>query len=157
MPSAGFFQLIMERDYIINFLNFSFMNLDFKLETYEGKTFAVATLAGELLTLGNKPLANSKGTGYYLTTIKFINHLKQNQTVTAMLYEGNAQHGVEKGVSYLTKVIISEENPKPLYIMSHLPRGSESTLEDLGFSMDMFATLKANASEVADFEKAIKK
>jgi len=133
------------------------MELEWKIETYEGKTFAVATLAGELLTLGTKPLANVKGTSYYLTTIKFINHLKQNQTVTAMIYEGNAQYGVEKGISYLTKVIISEESQKPLYVMSHLPKGSESTLEDLGFSMDMFATLKANAAEVVDFEKAIKK
>jgi hypothetical protein len=41
--------------------------------------------------------------------------------------------------------------------MSHLPKGSVASLEDLGFSLDMFATLKANASKVVDFEKAINK
>ena len=127
--------------------------LDFKLEQYEGKTFAVATMSGELLALGTKELNNSKGTGYVLATIKFINSKEEKQSVTAMLYAGSAKHGVEVGVPYLTKVIISEENPKPLYVMSHLPRGSEASLEDLGFSMDMFATLKANANAVVDFEK----
>ena len=127
--------------------------LDFKLEQYEGKTFAVATMSGELLSLGTTELNNSKGTGYLLTTVKFINSKEEKQTVTAMLYSKNAEYGVEKGVSYLTKVIISEENPKPLYVMSHLPKGSEASLEDLGFSMDMFATLKANANGVVDFEK----
>jgi hypothetical protein len=132
--------------------------LDFKLEQYEGKTFAVATMSGELLSLGTTKLQNSKGTDYLLTTVKFINSKAEKQTVTAMLYAANAEYGVEKGVSYLTKVIISEENPeRPLYVMSHLPKGSVASLEDLGFSLDMFATLKANASKVVDFEKAIKK
>jgi hypothetical protein len=127
--------------------------LDWKEEQYEGKTYAVATLSGELLSLGTTELNNSKGTGYLLTTIKFTNSKEEKQTVTAMLYSKNAQHGVEKGVSYLTKVIISEETLKPLYVMSHLPKGSEASLEDLGFSVDMFATFKANASAVVDFEK----
>jgi hypothetical protein len=131
--------------------------LDFKLETYEGKTFAVAGMSAELLSLGTTELKNSKGTGYLLTTIKFTNSKDEKQTVTAMLYEGNAKFGVEKGVSYLTKVIISKENLKPLYVMSHLPRGSEASLEDLGFSVDMFDTLKANSAEVVDFEKVLKK
>lgn len=128
--------------------------LEWKAEQYEGKTYAVATMSGELLSLGTKELSNSKGTGYLLTTVKFINSKEEKQTVTAMLYSKNAEYGVEKGVSYLTKVIISEENPhNPLYVMSHLPKGSVASLEDLGFSLDMFATLKANANAVVDFEK----
>jgi hypothetical protein len=126
--------------------------IEFKPEvTPAGETVLVATITAELLTQGSNPIANKNGKEFYPVTVKFENALGNMQSVPALLYKGNADYGVEKGVSYLTKIIATATG-KPLFVMSHLARGTEANLADLGLSMEDF-----NASSIADFSKVAKK
>jgi hypothetical protein len=126
--------------------------IEFKPETTPaGETVLVASITAELLTMGSNPIANKNGNEFYPVTVKFENALGNMQSVPALLYKGNADYGVEKGVSYLTKIIATSAG-KPLFVMSHLARGTEASLADLGLSMEDF-----NAPAIADFSKVAKK
>lgn len=127
--------------------------IEFKPEvTPAGETVLVASITAELLSQGEKAIPNKNQNLFYPVTLKFENVLGNMQSVPALLYEGSAKHGVEKGVSYLTKIIATPGN-KPLFIMSHLPRGTEATLDDLGLSMEDFQF----AGEIQDLNKVPKK
>jgi len=127
--------------------------IEFKPETTPaGDTVLVASITAELLSQGEKAIPNKNGNEFYPVTVKFENVLGNMQSVPALLYKGNADHGVEKGISYLTKIIASPGS-KPLFIMSHLPRGTEATLDDLGLSMEDFQF----AGEIQDLNKVPKK
>jgi hypothetical protein len=127
--------------------------IEFKPETTPaGDTVLVASITAELLSQGEKAIPNKNGNEFYPVTVKFENVLGNMQSVPALLYKGNADHGVEKGVSYLTKIIASVGS-KPLFIMSHLPRGTEATLDDLGLSMEDFQF----AGEIQDLNKVPEK
>lgn len=127
--------------------------IEFKPEvTPAGETVLVASITAELVSQGANPIANKNGNEFYPVTIKFENALGNMQSVPALLYKGNAEYGVEKGVSYLTKIIASAGS-KPLFIMSHLARGTEASLADLGLSMEDFQAV----GTVEDFNKVPKK
>lgn len=127
--------------------------IEFKPETTPaGEVVLVASITAELLSQGEKAIPNKNENLFYPVTLKFENALGNMQSVPALLYEGSAKHGVEKGVSYLTK-IIATPGKKPLFIMSHLPRGTEATLDDLGLSMEDFQF----AGEIQDLNKVPKK
>ena len=127
--------------------------IEFKPEvTPAGETVLVASITAELVTMGANPIANKNGNEFYPVTIKFENALGNQQSVPALLYKGNAEYGVEKGVSYLTKIIASAGS-KPLFVMSHLARGTEASLADLGLSMEDFQAV----GTVEDFNKVPKK
>jgi hypothetical protein len=127
--------------------------IEFKPETTPaGDTVLVASITAELLSQGEKAIPNKNGNEFYPVTVKFENVLGNMQSVPALLYKGNADHGVEKGVSYLTKIIASAGS-KPLFIMSHLARGTEASLADLGLNMEDFQF----AGEIQDLNKVPKK
>jgi hypothetical protein len=127
--------------------------IEFKPEiTPAGETVLVASITAELVSQGSNPIPNKNGNEFYPVTIKFENALGNQQSVPALLYKGNADYGVEKGVSYLTKIIASAGS-KPLFIMSHLARGTEASLADLGLNMEDFQS----AGVIQDFNKVPKK
>ena len=127
--------------------------IEFKPETTPaGETVLVASITAELVSQGSNPIPNKNGNEFYPVTIKFENALGNQQSVPALLYKGNADYGVEKGVSYLTKIIASAGS-KPLFIMSHLARGTEASLADLGLNLEDFQS----AGVIQDFNKVPKK
>ena len=115
--------------------------IEFKPETTpNGDVVLVASVGAELLSVAKNAVPNSKGTNFYPCTIKFETTSGTMKSVTALLYQGNAEYGVEIGVTYLTKIIATGERD-PLFVMSHLPRGSQATLDDLGLSLEDFKAI----------------
>ena len=112
--------------------------IEFKPETTpKGEVVLVASIGAELISVAKTAVKNVNGNEFYPCTIKFETASGTMKSITALLYAGNAEYGVETGITYLTKIIATGERD-PLFVMSHLPRGSQATLDDLGLSLEDF-------------------
>ena len=110
----------------------------------------------ELISIGDVLLTNKNGNKYAVATIKFVDVKKNEQVVSAMVYEGNLTHkdaDFVVGREYLTTAVITERDGKPSVIMqmSHLPyRGELATADMFGVVEDAFVVSKTPVNAHAE-------
>jgi len=109
------------------------MNLEWKKSEVTGNL--EASFNGKLLSVSETVLNlnNDAKTEYRIATIQ-IDGSKGSKNVTAIMYESNFKHGVEKGNSYLCKAVYDESraDKSVLITISHLVAGDRATIEDFG-------------------------
>lgn len=104
--------------------------------------------SAELLTLTENVLQNSNGKNFKIAGIKFKDKNGKEQKATAMVYEGNYQHGLEIGKDYLATASKGEDGN--VYIrLSHLEYvDNRATVEMFDFSeTEVKATTKTRVVE----------
>ena len=97
--------------------------------------------------LSENVLQNSNGKNFRIASIKFLDKFGKEQKSTAMIYEGNYQHGLTVGESYLATVSKGEAN-KAYIRLSHIPYvDAQATADMFDFAgEEVKATSKVKAS-----------
>lgn len=99
-------------------------------ETQNPETGATEFLFNaKLVKVSDKVLENSKGTNFKIVTLNFDLPNGENVERTAICYEGNYQHGIEEGKTYVSKLSFDDEG-NPQLMMSHLEGGKRATMDD---------------------------
>ena len=144
--------LLTIRDYcfFINYLNFSIMKYDFKLEVNPntGEKMLVSSFQGKLVSISDKAIANSKGTEYHPATVEYTNVKGATVKNGCLVYKSNFDYGMSVDTTYLGK-IIKVKDKLPLLVLSHLDRAGQATDEDFGIDLSLL--------EVPDFDVVTKK
>ena len=99
--------------------------------------------------LSEKVFENSNGTKYKLATIEAF-----GKKLTAMIYEGNFNYGVEVGKEYTCKAVYdpSYGSENVLITMSHLePLGGRITASELGLEFE-----EDEVTEESSIEREVK-
>lgn len=122
--------------------------MNFVKKEYNGSVSYEADIQAELISISDKEMQNSNGTGYRLCTVKFQNINGDTVERTGMIYDGNYLHpeaDFQIGQSYLTTVTLTEGNDNALIRVSHLQGAKRaSALNDFGVDTSSFATVAQN-------------
>lgn len=93
------------------------------------------TFNGKLVSISEQVLQNTNGKNYKVASIDFTDANGKDQRVSALVFEGNYQHGMKIGETYLARAIQQEGYDQPLITLSHLQgSGERATFEMFGFS-----------------------
>jgi hypothetical protein len=107
-----------------------------KFNNYSNVTELVTS--AELISISEEPRTNTNGTVYYPCTVKIIDMKGKEQTITAIIYQGNLDRandegGMKIGKLYsLTIVPPTSQDQLPLVKLSHLASSAGRA------TMDMF-------------------
>lgn len=95
--------------------------------------------SAELISISEEPRTNTNGTVYYPCTVKIIDMKGKEQTITAIMYQGNLDRandegGMKIGKLYsLTIVPPTSQDQLPLVKLSHLNSAGRATMDMFDF------------------------
>lgn len=114
------------------------MSLGVYSRKFNEKTQTVELVTGaKLVSISQNPLTNKNKTVYYLCNVEIIDMKGQEQTITAVLYQGNLdraneQGGMKVGEMYsLTIVPPTSKEQGPLVKLSHLASSAGRATADM--------------------------
>lgn len=94
-----------------------------------------ANFTAKLISMSDKTLTNVNQKNYKVGTIEFKDINGKNQRTSAFIFEGNYQHGMEIGESYLTTATLTDQGV--ICRVSHLTgSGEKATADMFGFETE---------------------
>lgn len=109
---------------------------------------------GKLLSISESVLTNINGKKYKVATIEFEDIVGSIKRCTALVYEGNYQHGVTKGETYLCTATPTDQGV--IVKMSHLVyNGDRATADMFGFDVVEEGTATPTMQPNKEFESQV--
>ena len=93
--------------------------------------------SGRLVSISPDVVGSTPGgKDYRIGTVSFKNAKNQLVQASVLVFENNFKYGMETGVEYQCRAVLTPGQSSPLIIMSHLTGTARATFEDFGVTAE---------------------